>query len=268
MTDAHICNMKDEVLEKQRSYLRAVLAQTGLDGAALAKKSGLSASTINRPLNDPEWPTHLSLSTLRKIADATKIPVPPDLLGGQTADSPSGVYDILTTQPHTAHGSWPNEVRRTEGVTGLPETGLWPRDVPIYGTAVGGDGTGEFYFNGETAGWAKRPPVLIGVKNSFAIYLSNDSMRPVFKPGRIVYVNPDRPPLIGDYVVVELEPENGERNGPALLKQLVRRTAKHLILRQLNPLQEIDPIPLGKVRQINGKLVIYRVVEPDEWLGD
>jgi phage repressor protein C with HTH and peptisase S24 domain len=138
--------------------------------------------------------------------------------------------------------------------------------VPIYGTAVGGDASGawgEFYFNGETAGYAPRVPALVGVTNAFAVYISNDSMSPVFRPGKRVYVDPNRPATPGDWVLVELHAENGDRNGPALIKKLKRRTAKELFLNQLNPEKAQDiVIPMSRVKHI------YRALDPYEWLGE
>jgi transcriptional regulator with XRE-family HTH domain len=55
-------------------YLRKVLEQTGMSGNALAAAAGLSPSTINRPLNDPDYQGRVSPSTLDKVAKATNIP--------------------------------------------------------------------------------------------------------------------------------------------------------------------------------------------------
>lgn len=155
-----------------------------------------------------------------------------------------------------------NELVRAEGVDSLPFLASWPQDVPILGTAVGGNGDGDFYLNGESGGHAYRPKVLAGVEKVFALYISNDSMTPVFRPGKLVYVSAARAPAIGDYVIVEMHAENGERNGPALLKELVRRTAKEIFLRQLNPLLDLKPIPVDRVKHL------YRAYHPDELQGN
>ena len=55
------------------TYLRHVMDSKGWNGAELAKRSGVSASTINRPLNDADWSNNLSLRTLLSVAKASGI---------------------------------------------------------------------------------------------------------------------------------------------------------------------------------------------------
>ena len=139
----------------------------------------------------------------------------------------------------------------------IPRTG--PRDVPVFGFAVGGQ-RGEFHMNGEESDYAPRPPSLSQAKNVFAIYVFNDSMWPRFAPGDRLYVNPDRPPHIGDDVLVELHPAEGDRNGDAFIKRLVRRTAKEIICEQFNPAGEVV-FERPRVRNL------YRIVPMNELLG-
>lgn len=240
-------NLRHLLEKRGRSAREVSLAVTGTNDSLV--KAILDGRSKN-PRQD----------TLKKLADYFGVNVSnlteSDLAAAHVNQPLTGTTESGGQEPFIT-----NEVRRLEGVGGPPDTTQWPRDVEILGTAVGGDG-GEFYFNGDNAGWAKRPPVLFGVKQAFAIYLSNDSMRPVFKPGKVVYINPGRPAAPGDYVLVELHAESGDRNGPAFLKQLVRRTARELHLRQLNPPRDLPPIPMSRVKNI------YRALEPDEWLGD
>lgn len=56
-------------------------------------------------------------------------------------------------------------------------------------------------------------------------------MWPRFRPGRILIVSPAAPVAIGDDVVVRLSGEGGS----ALVKELVRRSASEIELRQFNP---------------------------------
>lgn len=214
--------------------------------------------------------------TLRRLAEhfgaATGIQLSADDLElrdlqtefGEGGHIKNGAHGPLTVSPapvpQYGHG-WHSEARRLEGARIPDLTGL-PRDVPILGAALGGRGAGEFFFNGETIGYAKRPPTLAGMKNAFAIYISGDSMEPLFLQGRIAYVTPDRPPAKGDYVLVEMEPENGDPVGAAIVKQLIRQTGKGVLLRQLNPLRDLPEIPLTRVKHI------YRVPRPDEWIND
>ncbi len=52
-------------------YVRHVLKETGWSPAELARRVGVSHSTINRPLNTPDWPHALSRRTLAGIAKAS-----------------------------------------------------------------------------------------------------------------------------------------------------------------------------------------------------
>lgn len=55
------------------AYLKKVMAETRLTGNALARLAGVSASTINRPVNDDTWNGRVSPATLDKVARATGI---------------------------------------------------------------------------------------------------------------------------------------------------------------------------------------------------
>ncbi|WP_354178697.1 helix-turn-helix transcriptional regulator [Bradyrhizobium sp. LA6.1] len=75
------------------AYVRYVLEENNLKPGALARKAGISASTLTRALNDPEHKFKLSMSTLQKIADFTGISPAPFL------DSKSTV-DLTLTEAH------------------------------------------------------------------------------------------------------------------------------------------------------------------------
>src|SRR5436305_10305970 len=59
-----------------------------------------------------------------------------------------------------------------------PAIGEWPRDLPVYGTALGGnEAFGAFEFNtGDVVDYIRRPPRLQGVKNAFAVFAVGESM--------------------------------------------------------------------------------------------
>lgn len=114
--------------------------------------------------------------------------------------------------------------------------------------------------NGQLIDYARRPPGIAGSKTVFCVYVQGDSMAPWRQPGELVYLNPDRPARPGDYVVVELQGENGEP-APALLKRLVSVSAKELTLEQFNPAKRDIKINRNKVKRI------IRVIDWMELLG-
>jgi transcriptional regulator with XRE-family HTH domain len=60
--------------EQQRSYILGVMSRTGWSQTVLAQRAGLDPSTLSRFLS-PERPGHaLRESTLRKIAQASRVP--------------------------------------------------------------------------------------------------------------------------------------------------------------------------------------------------
>lgn len=84
----------------------------------------------------------------------------------------------------------------------------------------------------------RRPDSLAEDRDAYAVTIVGDSMWPRFRPGRRIIVSPKAPVAIGDDVVVRLrDAEEGKGHGAvqALIKELVRRTAGFIELRQFNP---------------------------------
>lgn len=136
----------------------------------------------------------------------------------------------------------------------------WPRNLPVYGTAEGGDGTSDFSFNGQTIDMVRRPPALMGVPDAFAIYVQGDSMSPWAEHGDLVCINPHRPVRVKDYVVVEMFGDNGAEGTACLLKRLVRRSGKKLTVEQFNPPGELQ-LDARKVRNLWRVLTASEMVE-------
>lgn len=68
-------------------------------------------------------------------------------------------------------------------------------DVPLYASAEGGEGS--LLIERDAIGSVKRPPILQGVKDGYAVYLTGGSMIPEFEPGDTLFVNPRLPVLSG-----------------------------------------------------------------------
>lgn len=117
--------------------------------------------------------------------------------------------------------------------------------LPVYGSAVGGL-DGAFEFNGRVNEYVDRPPLLAGVKNAYGVYVTGDSMFPVFRAGWLAHVNPNRPLTAGCGVVVQIRATDPESPPLCYIKEYVRRTATKLVLCQYNPATEIE-WPLERV---------------------
>jgi len=109
-----------------------------------------------------------------------------------------------------------------------------PADVPVLGTAVGGD-SGDFCFNGMVVDYVRRPQGVAQMRNIYALWVTGDSMAPWNRRGDLIYVTPTRPPVPGDHVVVELAGVQAHEAGTAMVKLLAGQTPTQYRLRQYNP---------------------------------
>jgi len=83
-----------------------------------------------------------------------------------------------------------------------------------------------------------RPDSLAADRDAYAVTVVGDSMWPRFRPGRRVIASPKAPVAIGDDVVVQLrgvDDSNGQEPIRILIKELQRRTAGFVELRQFSP---------------------------------
>jgi phage repressor protein C with HTH and peptisase S24 domain len=116
--------------------------------------------------------------------------------------------------------------------------------MPLLGTALGADDDSleedieltELHL-GDVLDYVTRPASLVDDKQAYALTIVGNSMMPRFKPGERVAVSPKAPVSIGDDVIVQLrgEEDDAEKIKMVLIKELVRRTAGYVELRQYNP---------------------------------
>jgi hypothetical protein len=101
-----------------------------------------------------------------------------------------------------------------------------------------------------------RPQSLANDSDAYAITMVGDSMWPRFRPGRRLAVSPRSPVAIGDDVLVRL---NAKRAGGdlVLLKELVRRAATFLELRQFNPETSfrIETSEIESIEKVVGEVI-------------
>lgn len=200
-----------------KKAIKLLLDQSGKKQTDLARHLGMSDSTMSKLLNGPR---HLKADEADKIRRWF------------------GVADEIVTKPN---------VRRVDTPAAIPSRSTRPRDVPILGTAWGGE-SGDFTMNGETAGYALRPERYEGREDIFALYVQGTSMEPRYYAGELIVVEKRRPPQNGDHVVVELL-ANSDGTREAFLKVLVGRTPTKVKLAQYNPSKVIE-IDLAKVGQV------------------
>lgn len=179
-----------------------------------------------------------------RLEIAKKLNVPVDALNLDSAmKTPTETQKESLSHPHNTQTDVASEnqksLRFLSGTTGFLDQ---PKDLPILGSVRAGT-DGFFLDQGEVMGMARRPPILLGIKNAFAVYVRDDCMVPAYEPGWVVHVHPTRPYKPGDNVIIEM------LDGQAFLKRLVRRTEKHVFCKQWNPAGEVK-FETAKVKTI------------------
>jgi phage repressor protein C with HTH and peptisase S24 domain len=240
--------IKPEDLATVSGRLRSALQAAGKRQRDLATHFSVSEQAVS------QWFRNESVPDMAKMFDLAK------LLGVRAEWILHGTEPRTdpTTQAAAANSS--GFVAKVPELT-VPEINIqqWPRDVPILGGAACGE-DGLFEFNGQTLDHARRPPRLLGVAGIYSLYIHGESMAPWREPGELVYVHPHQPVKIGDYVVVQMEPEGPGALPAAYIKKLQRRTAEKLVLAQFNPAEE-KTLPMKKVR------AIHRIMGWSELMG-
>jgi phage repressor protein C with HTH and peptisase S24 domain len=168
--------------------------RAGLSASGLAKKSGLDPTTFNKskrvtPDGRERWPSTESISKAL-AATSSSIDSFVQLIGD--ADPAAQSVPLLALAQATAAGAFDE--------TGFP--------------------AGK--------GWDEAGLPGISDEHTFALEISGDAMKPVYRDGDIIVVSPSTPIRRGDRVVVKT------KAGEVLLRELKRRTAKSLELQSLN----------------------------------
>lgn len=147
------------------------------------------------------------------------------------------------------------------------------KDVPVFGTVLaadlvfGEDGQTDaveqtVFEMGDTITYAQRPAGIHPGSKAYALFVSGSSMEPRYRPGDPIFIDPKRPPAIGDDVVVQLlAPHDEEQEIIAgLIKTLVKRTGAYLELEQYQPNIRFR-VPVERVAQL------HRVIPLSELFG-
>lgn len=122
--------------------------------------------------------------------------------------------------------------------------------LPVWGTGLGAareiDGVAveQTTLNtGDVTEYVKRPAILKGKKGAYALHVQGSSMHPALPDGEMVVAVRDMPLSVGDNVVVYLRngdpsEDDGASARAVLVKELVRRSASYVELRQYDPAKD------------------------------
>ncbi len=184
-------------------------ARAKMTASGLAKKSGLDPTTFNKskritPEGRPRWP---STESVAKALAATNTKI--DVFVGLITDS--------------------------SGKAAL-------HSVPLIG--FGEAGTSTFFDDGGFPigkGWEETALPTVTDEHAYALEISGDSLKPVYRDGDIVIVSPAAPVRKGDRVVVKI------KNDEVMIKELKRKQAKSIELKALNSEHKDRTIPISDV---------------------
>ena len=92
--------------------------------------------------------------------------------------------------------------------------------------------------------YSQREILVTGLKNAYALEVTGDSMKPLYRDGDVLIVSPNAAPRKGDRVVLRTT------DGEVMAKELVRRTAKTIELASFNPAHPNLVFPVDRIEWI------------------
>ncbi|WP_394689020.1 LexA family transcriptional regulator [Hoeflea sp.] len=219
------------------------LAKLKLSASAVSRRATGSPDTIRSWANNPERSPRVD--TLAKIA--AELQTTPEWLLGRTSKADADIPDA------------PQPTGQTEAAPKLPARASMPADIEVLGTAAGSLLSGAFQIEG-VIDYVRRPPALAGARDIYALYIEGSSMEPRYFPGDLVYVNPHKPPRIGDVVIVQ-EVNGGPNVITASIGVLHKRGNGAVVLAKYNPPDSQITIAGDRVA------AIHRVLTTNELFG-
>lgn len=234
---------KSDEAARFRERINQRISLLGISHEAASRAAGKDKTYLRKTLSREG--TIPKLDTLESLATALDVSV--DWMLGRT-DDPAA----------SAPPPRPPEVRPSD-IPALSRTAM-PADVPVMGTAAGSLLSGAFQLQGGVIDYVRRPPALSGARDIYALYIEGSSMEPRYFPGELVYVNPHKPPRIGDTVIVQ---EHNGDSGPvaASIGVLFKRATGTVVLRKYNPPDAEITIAQTRIA------AIHRVLTPNELFG-
>ncbi|WP_188855387.1 S24 family peptidase [Aureimonas glaciei] len=209
--------------------IRERLADLDTNPFAIAEKGSLERNFVNDILNGKK--KSVRGDNLFKLAAA--LDTTPEWLLRQPGALKTGARVLaLTPSPpgapdaeETPYPRYPSNASPPVPVTFRNET------IGMFGQAVGGE-DGRFVLNGSRVMDVHCPPTLIGVKDAYGVFVHGGSMRPRYREGEAVFVNPHLPVRQDDYAIVQIKGDFEGDDIGGFIKQFISMNAKELVLAQ------------------------------------
>ncbi|WBO23970.1 S24 family peptidase [Sphingomonas abietis] len=145
-------------------------------------------------------------------------------------------------------------------------------NLPVVGTGLGaarevdGEAIEQTMLNsGDVIEYVARPAILKRKQVAYALYVQGSSMHPALPDGEMAVACKDMPLKAGDNVVVYLRTANPEMDDgmtarAVLVKEMVRRTARYVELRQYQPFKEFR-IDMGEILRLDRILTRHEMLQ-------
>lgn len=109
-TDSFV--MPNPPLADAKAYLDRVMKETGQNLTAIARRSKVDPATLTRPYNTKGWKLKISLAVLRKVAKATKVPMPAQMDPNPPENGVADEADLLLEMADQLPGELSPEEKR------------------------------------------------------------------------------------------------------------------------------------------------------------
>ena len=243
----------DDGFDSPGKRLRWARERAGIDQVTMARLEGLNEKTYRAYENEQN-------GFAKRAPDfARRLNVPTDwlLAGGQLPNTDPPFIAPETNAKLAPPMEGPGSIRMR-------------RDVPVYGTALGaaevidGEAVEQTTLNtGDVIAYRRRPVILDGRADIYALYVQGSSMEPRHKDGAILFVEGNRRPAVGDDAVIYLrapDEHDGERATSVLIKTLVKKSASFIELEQYNP-RHTFRIPMERVQRMDRVLTLDEMTD-------
>lgn len=245
------------------SKLSELRRRSGMSLAEVARAAGYSGPSSVQTYFDPAYDKrplggHIAMRLAKGLLGKGDPPIEIEDISALTQFDASQIRAAFEARPDFAARLEPN----TE-VFEAPTLRGQPKDVQVFGSALAADlpfdtdGNGPRtveitnFAMGDVIAYVRRPPAIVDSQKVYAVFVSGSSMEPRYRPGDPVFVDPKRPPSIGDDVIVQLvSDDESEDIVTGLIKTLVRRTSGYLELEQYSPAVRFQ-VPAERIAHIH-----------------
>ena len=248
----HLGERKKAFDQRHPAYLRAIaltcqreIART-TERAKLRDNARMKINPIDVANRAAELAVQKRLTEREASIDATGKPdLIRDMRRGRMpgSDRLQALADTLSTTVDFLLGTSTSSVRPGEDPPATLDR--MPKDVPVYGTALGADL--EVEDGGSVVSVEQtiieltdvvdrvlRHPGIAGDMDAYSLTVVGISMEPRWEDGDPIYITTRRQAAIGDYVVVQIR-DGSEEVVSALVKKLIGRRSDAYHLEQFNP---------------------------------